>query len=201
MAHPGNATSDPPLFWRVMAQVDRVIGWVENATVAIGCIALFVTMMLIFVDAACRYLFNSPLKVTTDLVNLYLLSTMLLLLLSFTFRRGGHITVDLFAQRMPKRLYYGLIGATLLCADVVVSTMVHELLLFTRESWLNGETTIGIFAWPVWPSKAIVTAGLAVLAIRMLHAGISSLVASLTGNTTFAPSIAHGENEPVEEGV
>ena len=186
---------------RVMHLVDRALARVEAATLAVTCVALFALMLLVFCDAVMRYAFNAPLELTWDIVTMYLMSTGLLLCLSDTMRRGGHITVDLFAHWLPRRAYHLTIGVSLLLTVGVTALIAREIAILTWESWSQNELTVGIYAWPLWPSKGIVAFSFALLTLRLVHVGLSQLVAGLTGNEAMAITIQHVEDQPQEEGV
>jgi TRAP-type mannitol/chloroaromatic compound transport system permease small subunit len=190
-----------PKLLRVMGLVDRALARVEAATLAVTCLALFAMMLLVFCDAVMRYAFNAPLELTWDIVTMYLMSSGLLLCLSDTMRRGGHITVDLFAHWLPRRAYHLTIGVALLLTVWVTTLIAREIAILTWESWSQNELTVGIYAWPVWPSKGIVAFSFALLTVRLVHVGLSHLVAGLTGNEAMAITIQHVEDQPQEEGV
>lgn len=184
-----------------MDAVDRALGKLENAALAVACAAIFLIMVLVFVDAILRYAFNAPLKVTMDLTTLYLLSAGMFLGLGYTLRRAGHICVDMFALMLPRRLYQGLIGIGLLCANVILVVMVYRITVLSWTSWVNNESTIGIYAWPAWLSKAIVAFALFVLVLRTLHVGLANLAASVTGNSAIAIPITPEPNAPAEDSI
>jgi TRAP-type C4-dicarboxylate transport system permease small subunit len=129
------------------------------------------------------------------------MSTGLLLCLSDTMRRGGHITVDLFAHWLPRRAYHLTMGIALLLTVGVTTLIAREIAILTWESWSQKELTVGIYAWPLWPSKGIVAFSFALLTLRLVHVGLSQLVAGLTGNEAMAITIQHVEDMPQEEGV
>ena len=184
-----------------MASVDRFIGRVEFATLVVACGALFAIMLLVFTDAVLRYTINSPLKFTVDLVTLYLISAALLLVLSYTLRQGGHINVDLFMHWLSPRLYDFLMVFALVGAVVVVGVMARETTLLTWHSWDQDEIMVGIYPWPLWPSKGIVALSLIVLDVRLLHIALTHLIAGATGNPTIAIPVTHLEDQPLEDAV
>jgi TRAP-type C4-dicarboxylate transport system permease small subunit len=184
-----------------MGMFDRTIARIEKATLAVTCLALFATMLLVFCDAVMRYAFNRPLELTWDIVTMYLMSSALLLCLADTLRRGGHITVDLFAHWMPRRMYHLLIGVALLLSVGVTGLVTRETVVLTWESWSQKELTVGIYAWPVWPSKGIVAFSFALLTLRLLHVGLSQLIAVVTGDESHAISVQHIEDQPQEDSV
>ena len=190
-----------PFLLRVSSASDQILQAVELVTLVLACISLFAIMALIFVDGSSRYLFNRPLQFASDVVTLYLTSAAFLLVLSYSLRHGIHISVDLFSQSVNSRLRNTLIGLSMLCAVPVVAVMAYQVAFVTLDSWRQGEALVGMYALPVWPSKAIVAFGIAVFNIRLLHLGLANFLAGLTGNETIAFPMTPIETHPEEEMV
>lgn len=185
----------------VIKIIDHVLSALERLTMVAACAALFAIMVLVFLDGTLRYTINRPLAFTVDVVNLYLISAAFLPVLSHTLRHGGHICVDLFAKSLPKRLYNGLIGAALVLSAGLIAIMAYVVTDLSLESWNTGEYTVGLFAFPVWISKAIVAVSLLILLARTVHLGLANLIAGLTGFESFAFPILHSEDDFEEEAV
>jgi TRAP-type C4-dicarboxylate transport system permease small subunit len=197
---PPRKTQISPLV-RISTGIDHALLLVEKLTVGLAVVALFAIMVLIFFDGVLRYVANAPLKFATDIVVLYLISAGFLLVLSYTLRKGGHISVDVFVGLMPTRLRRVLYGGVLLLAVPVVGIMSWEMVKHSWESWVNGEVLIGLYALPLWLSKAIVAVGLVVLNIRLLHIGLFDFLAGVTGRDELAIAIEAMAEHPQEEGV
>jgi TRAP-type C4-dicarboxylate transport system permease small subunit len=185
----------------IFSASDRFLWRVERGTMIVACLAVFAIMVLIFLDAALRYLINSPIKFTVDVVTLYLLSAGIVLVTSYTLRQGGHISVELFADMMPKRLYQFLVGLALLASAYVVGVMAIQTSKLTLEAIHNRELMVGLYAFPMWPSKGLVAFGLSLVTLRITHAGLSNLLAALTSNPSLAWDISHVTDVAEEEGV
>jgi TRAP-type C4-dicarboxylate transport system permease small subunit len=189
------------LFARSLLDVDRALTQVEKAHTYIAVAALFSIMLFVFVDATLRYAVNRPLNFTSDLVTLYLIAAGIFTVLSSTLRRGGHISVDLFANMLPRRLFDLVIGATLLLSAVAVGIMTIELCRASWEAWIHNEKQIGIYAWPMWLSFAIVAVSFLLFEVRLIHIGIANLVAGVTDDRRYAISILAAHDNVMEEPV
>ncbi|MGE0097190.1 MAG: TRAP transporter small permease [Hydrogenophaga sp.] len=81
-----------------------------------GVVALFILMVVVFVDVVGRNLFNRPLPWGTELLEV-VLAVLIFALYPVLALRSSHITVDLIplprALRAPQRALAGLVGATL----------------------------------------------------------------------------------------
>lgn len=186
---------------KISKTIDQVLIAVEQLSMVAACATLFAIMVLVFLDGTLRYTINRPLTFTADVVNLYLISAAFLAVLSYTLRHGGHICVDLFAKTLPARLYNGLIGTSLLLSAGMIGIMTYVVTDLSLESWRAGELTVGLFAFPVWVSKAIVAVSLALLLARTTHLGLINLAAGVTGIQSFAIAISHPEDDFEEEAV
>lgn len=178
---------------------DNLLTIFEKAMTAIASLALFLIMVLIFLDAMFRYIFNSPLAFTFDIVTLYLMSAALLSVLSYTLRHGGHISIDLFANLMNHRLYLVLVGLALLASVGVCGIIARETSGLSFESWEMGEVMTGIYAWPLWIGKAIVAMSFIGLTARLLHCGLSNLLAGLLHIPELEIAIMHNPSDPEGE--
>lgn len=178
---------------------DGLLTIFDKAMVAIASLALFLIMVLIFFDAMFRYLLNSPLTFTFDFVTLYLMSAALLSVLSYTLRHGGHISIDLFAKMMNRRIYLVLIGLALLAGTVVCAIIAWETTWLSLDSWERGEVMTGIYAWPLWASKALVAMSFIGLTLRLFHCGLFNLLAGLVNEDELAVPILHDPSDPEGE--
>ncbi len=81
-----------------------------------GVVALFILMVVVFVDVVGRNLLNRPLPWGTELLEV-VLAVLIFALYPVLALRSSHITVDLIpvprALQTPQRLLAGLVGATL----------------------------------------------------------------------------------------
>lgn len=171
---------------RVLGASDRALMAVENTFLACAVGAMTVMMVIVSADAVGRYLFNSPLVIAYDTVMLYFLPGTLLLGLAYTFRRGGHILVEVVAVMIPTRLFHLLFGLGLLLSLVFLAVIVQRSFNTALESWRLSEVSFGVYTWIVWPSKALAPLGLGMLAIRVLHSALANLAAGATGDAALA---------------
>lgn len=80
--------------------VDRVLRTVENAAAAVGLTGVVVTVALIVIDVALRYLVGAPLSWSVGFVGDYALVGLFFLGLSYTVREGAHVRIDLVHKRL-----------------------------------------------------------------------------------------------------
>ena len=89
---------------------------VTGALEAVGCAALVLLMLIVFVDVVGRNLFGRPLPWGTELLEV-VLAVMVFVFYPLLALRGGHITVDLITVRpslqMVQRIVAAVVGSVL----------------------------------------------------------------------------------------
>lgn len=186
---------------RALKVADQILNYIEQAVMAVVTIVLFVIMFLVSLDATLRYTMNSPLTFNFDLVSMYLLPIAMMLPVGFLLRRGGHISVDLFALMMPPRMRQFVLGLGLLAAGPAFWIMTYRIGRSSFESWEKGLVTTGMINWPIWLHQAIYSLAMGVLTARIVHIGITNLTAFALGRDDLEISILPNHDDPMEEAV
>ena len=86
-----------------MDRADRYLRRLETLFEGLAGLALFLMMASISIDAIGRYAFNSPFQGNYEITSLYLMVIVTFLMLSPTYRRRGHIRIDMVAERLERR--------------------------------------------------------------------------------------------------
>lgn len=180
---------------------DRILSRIEAAGLFIACLMILAMMVLIAADAISRYLFTVPLTFTMDLVTMYMLPGAIFLAMSFAMRVGAHVNVDLVLHQMWPRLLRMVTGLTLMVAIVVIALTVWATGHKAFDAWDRASVVTGLHSWIIWPSEALVPAGLSLMLLRMTHMSIENLFAAFTGRMEFGGSRHQGLADPVEEAI
>lgn len=109
----------------------RLVDFLVDAAAAIAALALVVLMGVVVVDVIGRF-FGSPLRGAQDIVKM----TFIFIVfggMAFCDRIGGHVAVDLFESKFPKRLNHG----------------------FSIFAALLGAVIFGLIAWQIWEASKI----------------------------------------------
>jgi TRAP-type C4-dicarboxylate transport system permease small subunit len=164
----------------VINLLDRWLSRIEFFFAALAALLLFAIMAIVASDVAMRYLFNSPLSWSYDLISLYLMTALFYFALSRTYTEGAHISVDI-AQ------YYLSEPARRLCQ---IAYTLPAAILFTIIAWLGaaraiddfqtGAATAGTVLWPSWIADGFVPIGAGLLSLRLLLHAIAHAL-SLVG--------------------
>ncbi|MCR8551110.1 TRAP transporter small permease subunit [Salipiger sp. P9] len=179
---------------RLLRAFDRTLDRLERLLLALVAAMMVAIMLLVSLDAVLRYFLSSPLGFVHDLVLLYLLPGSMFLAFSATLKRGGHVAVDVLEQVLPWRFHRLGMGLLLIVAALVTGGITWLWLLNTQESWAAKLATTGTHSWPIWPSQAIVPAGMGILTIRAVQIALGHLAAAISGRRPAgdpAPAAGH----------
>ena len=169
--------------WARFDRLARRLAQFERAGLFVAG-AAFIAMMLVTVaDVVLRYLFNSPLTWSFDLITNYLMAAGFFLAVSATQARRQHVNVDILARHMPDRLR----AAIMVPAGVAV-VVLFALIWWTGavqfwEAWSKGLVVDGTIPWPRWPTYLLIPLGLALMLPRLLLDLTGDLMAAWIGGT------------------
>ncbi|MEX2519532.1 MAG: TRAP transporter small permease subunit, partial [Paracoccaceae bacterium] len=156
-------------------------GGVLTALIAISGVALALIMVIVAVDVAMRYLFNSPLGWSYGLIGLYLVVAVFFLALSDTMRAHGHIALDVAQPHLPRIVrHLGLLigyGLSTLFIGFVGWLGLEQAI----TAWIGNDRVAATVPWPTWPAYGLVAAGSAALALRMLWRALGHAASLVTG--------------------
>ncbi|MFD2857778.1 TRAP transporter small permease [Seohaeicola zhoushanensis] len=163
---------------RGLTRLGRVISRVVSLLSFIGTVLLAVMVLHITLDVASRYILNTPLPGTIEIVINYHMIIIGFLSLSFTEEKNRNISVELVADLLPKRVQLRL--------DVLasfVSVVVFGFL--TYRNWVEAMKKFDILAFvtqgttdiPIWPAYFVVPFGCAMVCLVALY----KLICGLTG--------------------
>ena len=162
---------------RLVGALETWCGWGASA-------CLFAIMIIVFTDVAMRYLLNSPLAWSYDLISLYLMVGVFFLALSVTQRDQHHVRVDILLARCRPRVRHAmeLIGNAL-TAVVMFAILVQG---GTRawSNWQSDAVVAGAIPWPTWLTAVFVPIGAGLLLLRLVVSMGSRAVAIARGSAT-----------------
>lgn len=156
----------------MLRRAGRWIDRVEDVCVAGSALALATMMLITVISVVFRYLLGSPFGWSLGFVEDYLLVAFFFLAVSYTFRVGGHVSIDLFVQRLPPRARRVLAMVGDVLSFVFFALVCYAGVLLTRDAWLTSEIPPpggADLSWPTWTSYIFVPIGALVLVVRLLH--------------------------------
>ncbi|WP_373085611.1 TRAP transporter small permease subunit [Sneathiella sp.] len=134
--------------------------------IASGFLTLF-TMLVVVIDVAGRTFLNMPLIGGNELAVL-LMVALIYLGMAAAQQRRHNFAIDLVTRLLPT----GALRVVNIVTSLISTTLLGLLTWLTAElSWsmmLSGESSYGIIAFPVWPSRILITIGLGCLTLQFL---------------------------------
>lgn len=146
----------------------RALELVETLLHTICCLAIFAMMILITFDTIGRYFFNNPIQGSYEITELYLMIMVVFLTLSFTFKNGGHIRIDILYSRFSQKQKAIADMLGLLLSIIVFSIITYQSGILAYDAWSQEQYTFGVITLPMVWSYIWVPLGSGVLTLRLL---------------------------------
>jgi len=195
----GAESNDRPNGWeRLLAALNRGVTLLERTLISVSAVAVLSMMIILVVDVFGRYMFSRPLPWSYDFIRLYLMPMVILLALADTFRKDGHIAVDLVY------LQFGTVARRIvrLLASIMVagSLMPIAWLAYLQavRRFTNNTVVSGSILWPTWIPYALLVIGSALLIVRA-SLDCVALASALTHRSKAVPGESEGRSESPEK--
>lgn len=130
-------------------------------------VLIFSIICIVIVDIVGRWAFNAPLPGAT-VICILLLVCVVFLSLANVQRKKQHYRVDLVADLLPRgaQRIVDLLAHAISFAVVAVIARYSAAQAVT--SFHRGEASYDLFAFPIWPARTVLAAGLVLLALQLL---------------------------------
>ena len=166
-----------------LLMANRLLKRFEFVLIVIAGLSIFSIMIMTTLDVVFRYGFSSPIKWWFDVVSNYLLVATFFLAFSYTLAHHGHLAIDFFAIRIPRKflhliLSFSYFGVFLLLGIVTIATVLDAF-----DAWEKKDVFAGAILWPVWLAKIIPPLGMLPLCLRCLYLCLGH------GLSFFTPSV------------
>lgn len=145
----------------------RVFNSIENAATWVSAVVTGAMMVLITVDAFCRFGLDRPIQGVYEITEDYLMVIAVFLAISYTYASGGHVRVTVFLRLIPKKAH------VYLEVPLLVIALVFSLLLtvggwnHAMEALRTGERSTTMMGYPMAPAYLFVPIGMAMLSLRI----------------------------------
>lgn len=149
---------------RLFSAIDAALARTSTALLMISGVALVAMMLQVSADVVAKYLLDSPIRSTLDVVTYYYMVALTFLPLAAVERGNGHISVELLTQAFSpawsRRME--LIASLVSCAFFGV---LGGITLGTAwDKFLVGEYVMGTLQLQIWPSRFFVPLGFLLIA-------------------------------------
>lgn len=178
----------------------KTSGLIDALTERVGKAATWLVLVVTLVSAGnafVRYLFNFSSNGLLE-VQWYLFSAIFLLCGGYTLLKNEHVRIDVVAGRFSPRgqAWIDIVGTLFFLAPMAVAVLYLSWPIFV-ESYRAGEQSSNAGGLLVWPVRALVPAGFALLVLQ----GVSELIKrvaflqGLIGDPNAKPQAATPESE------
>jgi TRAP-type C4-dicarboxylate transport system permease small subunit len=177
-----------------LAAFRRSIDAIDGLLIAVGCVMLFLLMTLVVADVSLRYLFNSPLQWSYEVISNYLMPGVFFLAVSHTLKAHSHVAVDILHNYVSPRTRYALEAVTsiivvpvfLVCAWMAAGVTIND---FRTSATSSSGLTV-----PTWTLSIFLPIGFGLLGLRLLANAVGYVQTLATGREVLAlPPIAGTE--------
>jgi TRAP-type C4-dicarboxylate transport system permease small subunit len=151
-----------------MLVLERFIARLSALLCFVAGVALLWMMAQVTLDAIMRYIFNSPLPGTVEIISAYHMMIVVFFPLAYVTRRGGQIVATMFTQGLPPRVLDGLeraINVLSIAVLIAIIWMTGREAIFRTiegEAWDAGDVVVS-----VWPSRWVAPLGCALMALYL----------------------------------
>lgn len=152
-----------------LLRAGRILGGLivglANTSGAIAALTVLAMCLLITVAVFVRYVFGIPIVWVPEIVG-YLMVLLVFLALGETMLAGGHIRIDLFVSRIPKRLRNMLELLTLTLSTGVAGFFAwHGVRTMLRSYEFGRKDAFGALHTPLYIPQAALPIGLSILTL------------------------------------
>jgi TRAP-type C4-dicarboxylate transport system permease small subunit len=142
--------------------------WVHSTTRGVSFIsglAVMLMMLLTCADVILR-LFGHPIPGTYELVG-FLGAVTISFAMAYTSVEKSHIAVEIFVERLPRRLQYFLESVISLISFILFAVIARQCFVYTLDMKQSGEVSLTL-GMPIYPIIAGVAVGCVFLSLVLL---------------------------------
>ena len=146
----------------------KLLYGLSNALGLLGGIALVLMMLHVNLDVFGRFLLNSPVPGTLEIVSNYYMVAVVFLPLALVERQNAHISVELLSQHLPRGPRLLLIGLASVAAAVYFAAFTWQTWLDALAKYRIGEYIRGQILIVNWPSRFLLPVGCALITLLLV---------------------------------
>lgn len=148
--------------------IDAAIIWLGTASLAVAAVFIGLLAIIGTADSLGTQLFALPVSSALEMSQAGLV-VVVFMGLAYAQRRRGHVTVDIFTQRMRGATHAVFTGLALLAAIAFFGFLAWRTGVAALESYEIDERSWGLTRFPIWPSKIALTFGCAIALLESLR--------------------------------
>ena len=146
---------------------NETMSLMEKLLIGVASLALLVLTGLTTADALGRYLFNSPIPGTGEIIEDYFMIALIFLPLSYSFMQEGHVHVTMIERFFPDRVKFLVGKFNLFLSFILFALIVVAGWRGFAEAWRIDEISTSSVGYPMWPCYLMVPVGCGLLCLRI----------------------------------
>jgi TRAP-type C4-dicarboxylate transport system permease small subunit len=167
MERPLSTMSPVPVYTRLSRLVDTI----DAALLAVGCLMLFLLMLVVVADVSLRYLFNAPLAWSYEVISSYLMPGLFFLAASHTLKSNAHVCVDILHNYVGRKTRYAFEAISSVLAAPIFGLAAAVSAQNTWHDLQQGSASSSGMELPTWTISLMLPLGFGLLTLRLvLHA-------------------------------
>ena len=174
-------SSDTTAARRLYVGLRRAIDSIDSVLMFIGCAMLFMLMLVVVADVALRYLLNSPLQWSYQVISSYLMPGLFFMAVSHTLKANAHVCVDIVHNYLPRRARYVFEAVATLLAIPVFAYCAFVSTAVTLEDLRTAATSTSGLEVPTWTISIMLPIGFGILTLRLLLNAFGYLATLILG--------------------
>lgn len=147
----------------------------SRAALVLGCIFLLLMSLHITLDVIIRYFFSRGVVGTLEVVSFYYMVCAVFFPLAYVESRNEHITVDVFAQRLPEKIQFYLYIFACLAGLMYFGMLCYQSFLDAVRATQRFETAMANFKFYLWPSRWALPIGFFAICLSIIANIIKSI--------------------------
>jgi TRAP-type C4-dicarboxylate transport system permease small subunit len=167
------------------------IDWVSKALMVIAAVLAFLLCFLVVGDVSGRVFFGSPIKGTTEVISLAIV-TICFLQAGYAIRSGGMLNVDTVVIKFSPRWQsiFGVLGA--FAGMFFFAFLCYGTFEGAVHAWASNEFEgEGAMRVPVWPARFVIVLGTGLAALCYLILMVQNLERAIKGELPVVSSSQH----------
>ncbi len=153
---------------RLYVGLRRAIDALDSVLMFIGCAMLFMLMLVVVADVSLRYLFNSPLQWSYQVISSYLMPGLFIMAVSHTLKANAHVSVDIVHNYIPRKVRYVFEAVSTVLVLPVFAFCTFVSAEVTLADLRSAAISTSGLAVPTWSTSILLPIGFGMLTLRLL---------------------------------
>lgn len=152
----------------MIKKINDIFNNIEKIFLFISKFGIIAIMLAISVDALSRYFFHSSIVGTYEVIEMYLMSMMVYMSMSYVMKIKGHIRLDILINKFSKNIQRNLNAFYYVFIAVWMLLIANLGMKSTLKAWTDNLVESGIVNLPLWPAYIWVSLGAYLMFIRLI---------------------------------